>query len=91
MNFATGVITVGVVFYAYTTQIFDSFSGSGTIQAGTNRFTGTLTSASGATASFQGYVYGPRAAEIGLSIGVANGIRFDRPARAIAVMVGRKR
>ena len=91
VNYATGVVTVGVVFYQFTTSVYDSFSGTGTIQAGTNRFTGTMTSASGATAAFQGYAYGPRAAEIGLVIGVDIGSFGGRPSSAIAAMVGRKR
>ena len=93
VNYATGVVTVAVVLNQFNNGgVLDRLSGTGTIQAGTNRFTGTLTSTTGSTAAFQGYAYGPRAAEIGLVIGMDNGFStIGRSARAIAVMVGRKR
>ncbi|MBO9622989.1 MAG: transferrin-binding protein-like solute binding protein [Sphingomonas sp.] len=96
VNFATGLIdaTISLSTCPFprcaNALVIGTFSGQASIPAGGNAFTGTISSADGATGSFTGTFFGPQAKEIGMSFVIRGTYGAGADQRIVGGIVGAK-
>lgn len=84
INFATGLVSL-TLNLSHGSTAYGTFTGTGAIAAGNNQFTGSFGPGSTAGGTFQGLVYGPQAAELGIAFAITGS-----DSRAVGVLVGKK-
>lgn len=90
VNYATGLVTVTLnLIRPITGIVYGTFTGTGVILAGNNRFTGSFDTGSTAGGTFQGLAYGSQAAEIGISFAISGAVAGG-DSRAVGVVIGKK-
>lgn len=88
-NFATGQIQLTINLTRAGGAAYGTFTGTGSISSGSNRFTGTFTNGT-VTGTFQGQLYGAAAGEMGLTFAVSGVQVAGSNSAAVGTMVGRK-